>query len=233
MRKATALSLLALLAAAASLRPLLAQASSQDLPTVAVMDFNGFMLGRTGASVPIGKAVSSMLVTELSGREGMRVIERAQLHDLLQEQRLALSGRVDEGTAIEVGQMLGVQYMVFGNVTSIVQQVRLDMRAVNVETSEVLEVQKLTDQVDALLSLVVKMADLFSAKLELEPPSARPRVAQIPVQATIAFSRAVDFEDRGEVEEAIEMYRRTLEIYPDHRGARRALDRLERREGGG
>jgi TolB-like protein len=200
--------------------------TSENAPTVAVMDFTGFMLGQSGNSAPVGKAVSSMLVTELSERDGMRVIERSQLQDLLEEQRLALSGRVDESTAIEVGKMLGVQYMIFGNVTNIGEQVRLDMRAVNVETSEVLEVQKLTDPMDQLLSLVVKMADLFAAKLELDPPSARPDIGEIPVQATIHFSRGVDFEDQGENEQAIEMYEKTLEAYPDHRGAQKALERL-------
>ena len=229
MRKHVAplLSLLLLLVGASGPALSAQDSAGPDQPTVAVMDFNGFMLGQSGNSVPIGKAVTSMLVTELSGRDGMRVVERAQLQDLLQEQRLALSGRVDEGTAIEVGRMLGVQYMVFGNVASIMDQVRLDMRAVNVETSEVLEVQKLTDQVDQLLSLVVKMADVFSAKLELDPPSARADIEQIPVQATIHFSRAVDYEDQGQTEQAIELYEQTLEVYPEHRGAQQALERLQ------
>jgi len=200
--------------------------SADDLPTVAVMDFTGFMLGESGNSAPVGKAVSSMLVTELTQRDGMRVIERSRLKEILEEQRLALSGRVDESTAIEVGEMLGVQYMVFGQVTSVMSQMRLDMRAVNVETSEVLEVQKLSDDANQLLSLVVRMADLFTAKLELDPPSARPEVDEIPVQATIHFSRGVDFEDQGETERAIEMYEKTLEIHPDHRGAQKALERL-------
>lgn len=200
--------------------------SGESVPTVAVMDFTGFMLGQSGNSAPVGKAVSSMLVTELSQRDGMRVIERRELKRLLEEQRLALSGRVDESTAIEVGEVLGVQYMIFGQVTSVMEQMRLDMRAVNVETSEVLEVQKLSDDANQLLSLVVRMADLFGAKLELDPSSGRPDGEEIPVQATIRFSRGVDFEDQGETEKAIEMYEQTLEVHPEHQGAQKALERL-------
>lgn len=209
-----------------------AQETGADLPTVAVLDFTGFMLGQGGNSAPLGKAVSAMLITELSEREGLRVIERYRLQDLLTEQRLSLSGRVDEETAIDVGRMVGAQYTVHGQVSSIGDMTRLDMRAVNVETSEILEVQKLTDQTSELLSLVVRMADIFIQKLQLDPPSARPDMATIPVQATIEFSRAVDFEDRGEKEKAIEHYRKALEIHPDHREARKALDRLTGGEGG-
>lgn len=200
--------------------------SNGDLPTVAVLDFTGLMIGEGGNSAPLGKAISAMLVTELSGRPGMRVIERAQLQDILQEQRLSLSGRVDESTAIEVGRMLGAQYVIKGQATSVASMLRMDMQAVDVETSEVREVQKLTGATDELLTLVVRIADLFTSQLELEPSSNRPDIQEIPVQATIEFSRGVDYEDRGEVEQALEHYRAALEIAPGHRDAQAAVARL-------
>lgn len=201
-------------------------AAGGDLPTVAVLDFTGLMIGEGGNSAPLGKAISAMLVTELSDRPGMRVIERAQLQDILQEQRLSLSGRVDESTAIEVGRMLGAQYVIKGQATSVASMLRMDMQAVDVETSEVREVQKLTGATDELLTLVVRIADLFTSQLELDPPSNRSDVQEIPVQATIEFSRGVDFEDRGEVDQALEHYRAALEIFPEHRDAQAAVERL-------
>src|SRR5690606_14381490 len=148
--------------------------AAEDVPTIAVLDFTGLMVGQGGNSAPLGKAVSAMLVTELIGRPGIRVIERAQLQDILTEQRLSLSGRVDESTALEVGKLIGAQYVIHGQVTSIADNLRMDMRAVDVETSEIMEVQKLSGRTDELLDVVVKMADLFSSKLELTPPSQRP-----------------------------------------------------------
>jgi TolB-like protein len=201
-------------------------AQDNDVPGVAVMDFTGFMLGEGGNSVNLGKAVSAMLVTEFSGREGMAVVERQDLQALLQEQRLAMSGRVDEGSAVEIGKLLGAQYMLYGQVASIVDQLRVDIRAVDVETSEVVAVIKKMDNTSELLNVIVMIADDFSEALDLVPPSERPEVEPIPVRATIEFSRAVDFEDRGEVEQAIEHYEATLEIHPNHRDAQRALDRL-------
>ncbi len=200
-----------------------------DVPTVAVLDFTGFMLGQAGNSVNLGKAVSAMLVTEFSGREGMRVIERARLNELLTEQRLALSGRVEESSAVEVGKLLGAQYVFTGQVASIGDNLRTDIRAVDVETSEIVSVLKKMDQTSELLSVIVWIADEFSGELSLTPPSDRPDVEPIPVRATIEFSRAVDFEDKGETDRAIEHYEAALEIYPEHRDARRALERL--REG--
>lgn len=143
------------------------------------------------------------------------------------EQRLSLSGRVEEDTALEVGLMVGAQYIIYGQVTSIGETTRMDMRAVNVETTEVMEVEKLSGETVDLLSMVVELADTFGEKLELAPPQDREEVEEIPVLATIAFSRGVDFEDRGERERALEQYRRALEIHPNHRDARKALERLQ------
>ena len=200
--------------------------STADVPTVAVMDFNGFMLGEAGNSVAIGKAMSAMLVTEFSGRDGLNVLERQSLQSILQEQRLALSGRVEESSAIEIGKILGVQYMFWGAVTSIPGQLRVDIRAVDVETSAVVTVLKKMEKPEALLDVVIWVADEFSAKLNLTPPADRPEAPAIPVRATIELSRAVDYEDKGDTAKAMEHYQKALDIYPDLKDAQRALDRL-------
>jgi curli biogenesis system outer membrane secretion channel CsgG len=210
--------------ALASAPPEVAQA--QDDPRVAVLDFTGFMMGDGNAAVSLGKAIAAMLVTEFSGRDGIQVVERAQLNEMLREQDLALSGRLDESSAIEIGKLLGVQYVVTGQATDIVGNLRMDIRAIDVETSEIVAVLKMSDKTTELLSVVVSLADEFGAQLNLVPPSQRAAIESIPVPATIAFSRAVDLEDRGERERAIEFYERTLELHPTHRDAQLALQRL-------
>lgn len=207
-------------------------AQAAPSPTVAVLDFTGLVLGESGNSGPFGKAVSAMLVTELTGRPGLRVIERANVQDVLQEHRLSLSGMVEDGQALQVGRLLGAQYVIYGQVTDWAGDLRMDVRAVDVETSAVLEAVKLRGRSEELLDHVVQVADDFTRELRLEPPSSRPAVVPVPPRATIEFSRAVDYEDRGDVQQAIQHYRATLEIHPEHAGARQALERLQGPGGG-
>lgn len=230
MRTPAALSLVGVLLVVGTPIQRVKAQSTDDLPTVAVFDFNGMMLGQAGNSVNLGKAVTAMLVTEFSGRDGLRVIERSRLKDLLTEQALGISGRVEEGSAAAIGKLIGAQYVFHGSVLDIAGALRVDIRAVDVETSEVISVLKKRDATDELLSVVVWIADEFSKELELTPPSARPEVEKTPVRATIEFSRAVDFEDKGELDRAIQHYQAALEIHPGHRDAQRALERLR---GGG
>ena len=69
---------------------------------------------------------------------------------------------------------------------------------------------KKTDETIQLLNVVVELADEFSEALSLTPPSERAEVEEIPVAATIALSRALTYEDDGEVEQAIEQYEAVL-----------------------
>jgi len=225
LRSPTIRGLWAVLLASALAAPVQGQAG--DAPTVAVGDFNGFLLGEAGNSAPVGKAVAVMLVTEFSGRPGLQVIERQQLRQIIEEQKLALSGLVDENQAVEIGRLLGVRYYFFGQASGVAGTLRLDVRAVDVETSEIVTVLKLSGRTEELLDMVVRIADDFAGMLDLDAPAERPDVQDVPAMATIEFSRAIDYEDKGEVEQAIEHYRKALEIHPAHEGARRALERLE------
>jgi TolB-like protein len=157
----------------------------RELISYAPDQAGGLMMGDGTATVPLGKTVAAMLVTEFSGRPGMQVIERAQLNEMLREQDLALYGRVDESSAVAIGKMLGAQYVLTGQATDIAGNLRMDIRAVDVETSEILAVLKMSGLTTALFSIIVDLADDFGEMLDLTPPSGRAAVESIPVPATI------------------------------------------------
>jgi len=66
----------------------------------------------------VGWELSGMLSNELSSSGDFRVVERAKLEKVLEEQNLAASGRVRSGTGAKMGQVTGADYLVFGTVTA-------------------------------------------------------------------------------------------------------------------
>lgn len=194
------------------------------VPVVAVIDFNAFSLSLQDASA-VGKGVAGMLITELSDREGMQVVERQAINSVIQEAKLALSGRVDESTAMEVGRLVGAQYLITGVLGIEQSQVRMDVRIFEVETSEILEAMKFTGKPDDFLQLVVDVADAFSRDLKLPTPK-RDLIAAVPVQAVIAYSRGEAYEQEGKLEEAREQYARAIELAKDYKAAQQGLDRV-------
>jgi curli biogenesis system outer membrane secretion channel CsgG len=87
-----------------------------DKPRVAVLEFKNKADNQWwyhgGA-----EAAQDVFVTELFKSGKFRVVEREQLEALMQEKNLTLSGDLDASTAVRVGKILGVNYLLTGSVT--------------------------------------------------------------------------------------------------------------------
>lgn len=113
-----------------------AGASDSSTLTLAVLDFKNnsgqFALDALEKSVP------EMLKTELSrSGAGLLVVERQKLAAILQEQALGQTGVLDEETAQRVGQLVGAQFLVSGEISTIGSKLRLDCHILKVETGQV------------------------------------------------------------------------------------------------
>lgn len=92
-------------------------ASAAQRPSIGVAEFKN----ETSAgwwSGGVGNELSGMLSNEISSTEKFRVVERAKLGPVLEEQDLGASGRVSKSTAAKVGKLTGAQYLVFGTVSA-------------------------------------------------------------------------------------------------------------------
>ena len=86
----------------------LAQAiMAQAKPTVAILDFEG--QGVTAGEV---QTLTERMRTEIGNTNAVRLIERKAVEKILEEQGLQQSGCTTDECAAEVGQLLGVQFMI-------------------------------------------------------------------------------------------------------------------------
>ena len=88
--------------------------------SVAVMKFTTTAGGGRSfwynASWDLGDGMAEMLTTALVETGKFKVLERQQIHDVLGEQDLGASGRVDPDTAAKIGKILGARYLIYGTV---------------------------------------------------------------------------------------------------------------------
>lgn len=98
--------------------PAVAQNQRNDYrPAVAVAEFrNDTNAGWWGSDV--GRELSTMLTNEMAATGAFRMVDRRKLGNVIQEQDLAASGRIREGTGPRTGELTGAQYLVQGTVTS-------------------------------------------------------------------------------------------------------------------
>ncbi len=67
----------------------------------------------------LGESVAEAVVSELANIGGMKIYTRKELQKVLEEQKFQMSGLVDPNTAVQIGQLAGVRYIVTGAVNNI------------------------------------------------------------------------------------------------------------------
>jgi curli biogenesis system outer membrane secretion channel CsgG len=66
----------------------------------------------------VARDLTDMLTNELAATNKFKMVERAKLDKVLDEQDLADSGRIKKSTGAKIGQLTGAQYLVVASVTS-------------------------------------------------------------------------------------------------------------------
>ncbi|MEK7667973.1 MAG: CsgG/HfaB family protein [Gemmatimonadota bacterium] len=238
----SALALAALVSAAAAQNPQRPAnppaAGQQDTrPTIAILDFDiGATIGQDPEDYQaLRRGLAGMTISELAVNPGVRVVERAQIQQILQEQDLARSDRIDQSTALRVGRLLNARYMVTGTLYDVRGAFRIDARLFDVETSQILRTQRVNGRLDNVFDLVTQLAAQLMQAANLPPlerradaeQPPRPATGAVTQQAVMAYSRAVLYADRGDTQRAVEQYRRALTAFPQYTQARTECNRLQ------
>jgi TolB-like protein len=200
-----------------------------------VLDFDlGLTLGQQHDDYEaLRRGLAALTTGELTANPAIRVVERTQLQQLLQEQNLGREGRLDPQTMSRIGKIIGATYMVTGTFFDNRGSLRVDARIFNVETSEILRTQSVTGRMDNLYDMVPRLAGQLMRDANL-PPLERRAANEFrqanpapPTQAVMAYSRAVLYADRGDSNRAVEQYHRALQIFPSYTQARTACNSLQ------
>ncbi len=143
--------------------------AQEEKPRIAVLDFQSI-----GCDSSLGLAASEILRTELGSRGKYRIIERAQLVRVMEEQSLQISGVVDEQAMVEIGKLLGAKMVVVGSLVRTGKTYTLNSRFIDVQTAEVKKSQNIRgnseDEISNMCSSLAKVIsddDISSATVSL------------------------------------------------------------------
>jgi TolB-like protein len=209
-----------------------AQETFDTRPGIAVFPFeNGGSFGPAREDLSgLEVGVQQPLLMELTENPSLRVVERSRLREILDEQGLVTSGQVDPRTAVELGRLVGARYIVTGSFIDNYGQFSLSARIFDVETGEILRAQRVLDRKQNLYRMIVDLSSRVTQGVDLPPlegPVAQRRRARaIPAEAVTLYSRAQVFEDMGQQDRAIELYRQIARTFPEMTEAQEALRQL-------
>lgn len=94
-------------------------ASLHDYPNVAVLPYANKAAVSQQLSLADASLVSEFVIEQLLDAERFNVIEREMLEAIMKEHSFNMSGMVDPMTAVQIGKLAGVQYLVAGSVTGL------------------------------------------------------------------------------------------------------------------
>ncbi len=101
---------------------------------VAVLPFEN-----KGASRDLGEIILDKMITVLVNQERFKVMERAQLNRILEEQSLGSSGIIDAATAAEIGKGIGVDAIIIGSVAAATSgAISIDARVIDTESAAII-----------------------------------------------------------------------------------------------
>ncbi len=165
---------------------ILAQSSK---PTVAILDFDG-----QNVSAAEVQTLSERMRTEIGNTNAVRLIERKAVEKIMEEQGFQQTGCTSDECAAEVGQLLGVQFMVSGTIGRMGKAYTIDCKMFSVETGETVRTKSATHDGD-ISGLLTEMQILAWEITGLEAPgSLKLKRAGKEAQRTVAV---LDFEGRG------------------------------------
>ena len=239
---------LALLAGAASghaAEPADKGSDKDKTPTLAVLYFD--YSGKTEEMGMLRKGLAQMLISDLSDLDGVRIVERDRLQDIINELELNQTTKIDKQTAARIGKLLGAKYLVLGGYFDLMGTLRIDARVVETETGKVVKSYGASGKPDEFIGLEQKLSTDLHGLLTsdaLEGFTARPRVRtgtatdptapasqpkrpkKLTTGTAVKYGKALDAKDRGDKEEAKKELEGVLAEAPDFTLAAADLDSL-------
>lgn len=214
----------ALLTTIALLSPPTALAQ-QQAPSVAVAPFNvREARSDTRDFDGIGTAIADLLAADLQAVSGAHVLDRGPVHRASALQLRSRDGMLGRQGAVDAGRSLGARHVVFGGFSADASgNVRIDARAVNVETGAVEATERLQGRGDDLGSLVQQLAATLATGMSLSASPTAGTASSLPLHAMVDYGRALDALDTGDKARAQQLLQDVLRDHPDFAPAKAAL----------
>lgn len=105
-----------------------------DKPRVAVSPFTA----DNDTTKKIAEMFMDGIEEELVKSKLVSVVDRQETQQILKEHKLQLTGATDQSTAVKIGKILNVSKIIFGKVSYLGTVVSFRVRAIDVETSEII-----------------------------------------------------------------------------------------------
>jgi cytochrome c-type biogenesis protein CcmH/NrfG len=191
--------------------------SQQGNPrTVAVMPLR--FVGRDSSLQPLERGLAELITTDLARSSQLTVVERARLQAIVDEIALQRSGQTDSTTNVRAGRIIQAGRIVSGQIVQNEARLRVDAAIINTQTSAVAGGAANENTLEQLFTIerniVLQLFDSLGVRLTTAERNAIEQRPTRSMQAFLAYSQGLQFEDRGQFDAALSAYQNAVRIDP-------------------
>jgi TolB-like protein len=170
---------------------------------VAIVDFDN----TSGISKydGLGKAMSSMLISDIEANvspKRLQLVERSQINKILKEQNFQKTSSVDKASTVKMGKLLGVKYLLVGDIFVLNDALVINSRLVDSETGDIKFSKKQEGKLVGWLTLKTNIANEIAMKLKLPLDSKSINSNNISENSLLLYANGINFLDKNEIENA-------------------------------
>ena len=189
----------------------------EGIQTLAILPFDNNSITEPEKYAPLSDGLAAMLITDLNKNDSvLTVIERNKIKSILKEIALGQMGGVDQSTAIEAGKILGAQSIAFGSFTIMGDMIRIDVRIIKVESSELVMAESVSGEMKNFMALETNLATKIADALKTSLKGSSGR-SESSIDAALYFSKGIDAMDKGNKKEAQKLFNKAIEIDPTYK----------------
>ncbi|MCD4818003.1 MAG: CsgG/HfaB family protein [Candidatus Cloacimonetes bacterium] len=126
--------------------------SQENKSKIAVMEFSDL----NGNITEFGKYLAEELTTRLFMTKHFVVVERQKINEIMKEQKLGISGLIDDESAISLGKIFGVDAITSGSITDLGEMIKINARLISTETGEIFSVASVKIEKDNVIENMMK-----------------------------------------------------------------------------
>ena len=212
---------------------LLVNVASAQPSKVAILDFENTS-GKTEYDA-LGKAISSMLITDLANNihpKKVEFFERSQLNKLLDEQNLQKSKNFDAKTAVDFGKLSGVNYVFVGSVYVLDGACNFSSKLVDVQTSQIIMAKDVSGKIETWLQMKTQLAEGIALQLNnpitLEPSYKNEVTTLVTINQYGKILNTIDQGDAIKADELRVLFQETNPEFKYYNDIKEDIDELKK-----
>lgn len=145
----------------------------------------------------LSKGIANMLITDLLKIDGVAIVERVKLENILNELKLGQTGLIDLSTAKKVGNFLQADAILTGAFVIFKDEIRIDARLVDVKTSNIIISETVIGNIENFLDAYSNLVFLLTKNFSITKTKIESKKQSVPLSTILDYSNAIDNIENG------------------------------------